>query len=170
MGLKVHSPVRNKGSPINQTRKYRNDVSPIPLPPPLQKFVAVGTVLLSNVTPNKCYTYIAFKMFLDKIAQEIVFHFKFLNAILLTGLDSVQKYTDHLDMSDHSQLGQSFNKSTAWTHASIHFQHPSCPLCTLNIARIANTVQVTLWLSVNYLNCCLFSHCSQYLLVSTSVY
>ena len=42
-----------------------------------------------------------------------------------------------------------------------------------NIARIANVVQVTLWLSVNYLNRCLCSHCShcsQCLLVSTSVY
>ena len=42
-----------------------------------------------------------------------------------------------------------------------------------NIARIANAVQVTLWLSVNHLNRCLFSHfshCSQCLLVSTSVY
>ena len=44
---------------------------------------------------------------------------------------------------------------------------------TLNIARIANAVHVTLWLSVKYLNRCLFSHCShcsQCLLVSTSVY
>ena len=39
-----------------------------------------------------------------------------------------------------------------------------------NIARIANVVQVTLWLSVNYLNRCLCSHCSQCLLVYTSVY
>ena len=39
-----------------------------------------------------------------------------------------------------------------------------------NIARIANAVQVTLWLSVNHLNRCLCSHCSQCLLVSTSVY
>ena len=35
-----------------------------------------------------------------------------------------------------------------------------------NIARIANAVQVTLWLSVNYLKRC---HCSQCLLVSTRV-
>ena len=39
-----------------------------------------------------------------------------------------------------------------------------------NIARIANAVQVTLWLSVNHLNRCLCSHCSHCLLVSTSVY
>ena len=45
-----------------------------------------------------------------------------------------------------------------------------------NIARIANAVQVTLWLSVNHLNRCFCSqcshcsHCSQCLLVSTSVY
>ena len=52
-----------------------------------------------------------------------------------------------------------------------------CILFTLNrvknIARIANAVQVTLWLSVNYLNRCLCSHCSlcsQCLLLSTSVY
>ena len=38
-----------------------------------------------------------------------------------------------------------------------------------NTARIANAVQVTLWLSVNHLNRCLCSHCSQCLLVSTSV-
>ena len=42
----------------------------------------------------------------------------------------------------------------------------------INIARIANAVQVTLWLSVNHLNrylCNHCSHCSQCLLVSTSV-
>ena len=39
-----------------------------------------------------------------------------------------------------------------------------------NIARIANAVQVTLWLSVNHLNRCLCSHCRQCLQVSTSVY
>ena len=46
-------------------------------------------------------------------------------------------------------------------------------LSTQNIARIANAVQVTLWLSVNHLNRCLCSHCSHFsqcLLVSTSVY
>ena len=43
----------------------------------------------------------------------------------------------------------------------------------VNIARIVNAVQVTLWLLVNYLNRCLCSHCrhcSQCLLVSSSVY
>ena len=43
----------------------------------------------------------------------------------------------------------------------------------LTIARIANAVQITLWLSVNHLNRCLCSHCShwsQCLLVSTRVY
>ena len=47
------------------------------------------------------------------------------------------------------------------------------PLLKKNIARIANAVQVTLWMSVNHLNRCLCSHCShcsQCLLVSTSVY
>ena len=40
----------------------------------------------------------------------------------------------------------------------------------VNIARIANAVQVTIWLSVNHPNRCLCSHCSQLLLVCTSVY
>ena len=52
-------------------------------------------------------------MFLDKTVKEIIFLFKFLNAILLTGLDCVQQCTGHLDMIDHSQQGQAIDKSTA---------------------------------------------------------
>ena len=70
-------------------------------------------------------------MLLEKTDQEIIFHFKFLNAILLTGLECVQQYTGHLDRFDQPKLVQLFDKSTAWTHASIHFQHPSGPLGTL---------------------------------------
>ena len=44
---------------------------------------------------------------------------------------SYHQNTGHLERFHQPQLVQLFDKSTAWAHASIHFQHPSGPLGTL---------------------------------------
>ena len=66
----------------------------------------------------------------------------------------------------HTGLYSYFTSHINWSYSTTG----QVQLGLKNIARIANAVQVTLWLSVNYLDHCLCSHCSQCLLVSTSVF
>ena len=71
------------------------------------------------------------------------------------------------------QLDNHFTRPRPCPIVAFHFSSEQLQGVQENIARIANAVQVTLWLSDNHLNRCLCSHCSHFsqcLLVSTIVY